>query len=140
MEQTASDNQVDKMHLKKVLLVKVLLAAIALGATLHSPSAFARDLKSCREPAAGSNEAPLISPPRGNVVSGTGRLQFYSAPGVRCAMKGVFVVPGDHLISYAQTDDGWVSVMYVSPKSADSVTGWVRGNRLRNTGTMGPTQ
>ncbi|ULO23175.1 hypothetical protein [Methylocystis sp. SB2] len=129
------------MHLKKILLVKkVLLAAIALGATLHGPSAFARDIKNCKEPPAGSNTAPLISPPRGNVVVGTGRLQFYSAPSVHCAMKGVFVVPGDNLISYAQTDDGWVSVMYVSPKSADSVTGWVRGNRLRNTGTMGPTQ
>jgi hypothetical protein len=129
------------MHPKKVLHVKkVLLAAIALSATLQGVAAFARGVKNCREPAAGSNEAPLISPPRGNVVIGTGRLQFYSAPGVDCAMKGVFVVPGDNLISYAQTDDGWVSVMYVSPKSADTVTGWVRGNRLRNTGTIGPTQ
>ncbi|MFZ3180734.1 MAG: hypothetical protein WA156_11100 [Methylocystis silviterrae] len=129
------------MHPKKVLLVKkVLLAAIALSATLQGAAAFARDIKSCKEPAAGSNEAPLISPPRGNVVIGTGRLQFYSAPGVHCAMKGVFVVPGDNLISYAQTDDGWVSVMYVSPKSADTATGWVRGNRLRDTGTMGPRQ
>ena len=129
------------MHFKKVLLVKkVLLAAIAFGAMLHDASAVARDIKNCKEPAAGSNTAPLISPPRGNVVVGTGRLQFYSAPSVHCAMKGVFVVPGDNLISYAQTADGWVSVMYMSAKSADSVTGWVRGNRLRDTGTMGPTQ
>ncbi|MGD9544496.1 MAG: hypothetical protein AB7F41_04715 [Methylocystis sp.] len=117
---------------------KILLSAIALGATLQGAAAFARDLKSCKEPAAGSNEAPLISPPRGNVVTGTGRLQFYSAPSVRCAMRGVFVVPGDSLVSYAETDDGWVSVMYVSPKN--SVTGWVRGDRLRDTGTMGPAQ
>ena len=121
------------MHLKYVLL-----SAIALGATLQSATAFARDLKSCREPAAGSDEAPMISPPRGNVVIGTGRLQFYSAPSVRCAMRGIFVVPGDSLISYAETDDGWVSVMYVGSKN--SVTGWVRGDRLRDTGTMGPAQ
>jgi hypothetical protein len=123
------------MHLKKVLL-----AAVALGATLYGPSAFARDIKNCKEPPAGSSKAPLISPPRGNVVMGTGRLQFYSAPSVHCAMRGVFVVPGDSLISYAETNDGWVSVMYVSPKSANSVTGWVRRGRLRDTGTMGPAQ
>ncbi len=120
-------------------LTKILLAAIALGATLQG-AASARDIKSCREPAAGSDKAPLISPPRGNVVIGTGRLQFYSAPSVHCAMKGVFVVRSDVLISYAATSDGWVSVMYESPKSAVSVTGWVRGDRLRVTGTMGPAQ
>ncbi|MGD9657205.1 MAG: hypothetical protein AB7U61_06135 [Methylocystis sp.] len=121
-------------------LKKILLAAIVIGSTMQGTSPFARDIKGCQEPSAGSDEAPLISPPRGNVVIGTGRLQFYSAPSTRCAIKGVFVVPGDSLISYAETDDGWVSVMYVSPKSANSVTGWVRGSRLRDTGTMGPTQ
>ncbi|TLG78642.1 hypothetical protein [Methylocystis sp. B8] len=118
----------------------IVLVAIALGATPQGTTAFARGIKSCKEPVAGSNKAPLISPPHGNVVIGTGRLQFYSAPSVHCAMRGVFVVPGDTLISYAETNDGWVSVMYESPRSANSVMGWVRGHRLRDSGTVGPTQ
>lgn len=93
----------------------------------------------CKEPAPGSDKAPLISPPHGNVVTGAGRLQFYSAPNERCAMEGVFVVPGDELTSYAETDDGWTSVMYFGNKHAE-VSGWVRSGRLKDTGTLGPDQ
>ncbi len=94
----------------------------------------------CKEPDMGSNEAPMISPPTLNVVTGPGRLQFYSAPGLGCPMKGIFVIPRDELIAYAQTDDGWSSVMYMNPKTSDSVSGWVRSGRLKPTGTVGPKQ
>ncbi|CAN5506031.1 hypothetical protein BH11PSE4_BH11PSE4_06640 [soil metagenome] len=94
-------------------------------------------LADCRAHATGS--VPMISPPLAEVVTGKGRLQFYSAPDPRCAIKGVFVIPRDALIAYAQTDDGWTSVMYLNPATGADVCGWVRASRLTVTGTMGPS-
>ena len=71
---------------------------------------------------------------------GTGRLQFYSAPSLRCPIDGVFVIPRDELIAYAETSDGWSSVMYTNPKTGDVASGWVRSARLKQTGTVGPRQ
>jgi transposase len=48
--------------------------------------------------------------------------------------------PKDELIAYAQTNDGWSSVMYSNPKTGNSVSGWVRSERLRETGAVGPKQ
>jgi hypothetical protein len=42
-------------------------------------------------------------------VTGAGRLQFYSAPNQSCAMAGVFVIPKDELIAYAQSSE-WLVV------------------------------
>jgi hypothetical protein len=55
-------------------------------------------------------------------------------------MRGVFVVPKDELIEYAQTKDGWSSVMYMNPTTGNDVLGWVRSGRLKETGTVGPNQ
>ncbi len=85
----------------------------------------------------GTNKAPMFSPPLSEVVIGTGRLQFYSAPNRGCVMPGVFVIPKDELIAYAQSNDGWTSVMYVNPKTGEGVSGWVRSSRLKTTGTVG---
>jgi hypothetical protein len=82
----------------------------------------------------------MLSPPLANVVTGAGRLQFYSAPNARCAMPGVFVIPGDRLIAYAVADHGWSSVMYSNPRTGDITNGWVRSDRLKPTGTVGPKQ
>ena len=91
----------------------------------------------CKEPETGTKRAPLLSPPLGKVVTGTGRLQFFSAPDAACRRTGVFVVPGDRLVAYAETNDGWTSVMYLGGAQPQ---GWVRSDRLRTTGTMGPSQ
>jgi hypothetical protein len=93
---------------------------------------------SCQEPETGTKKVPILSPPLGEVVIGAGRLQFYSAPNAACAMPGVFVIPKDKLIAYAQSDDGWTSVMYTNPRTGDVVQGWVKSARLKTTGTMGP--
>jgi hypothetical protein len=90
----------------------------------------------CKEP----KDAPIFSPPLANVVVGKGRLQFYSAPNEHCPMDGVFVVRNDTLVAYAETDDGWTSVMYLNPKSGADHSGWVRSSRLKVTGTVGPSQ
>jgi hypothetical protein len=38
------------------------------------------------------------------------------------------------------TRSGWSSVMYVNPRTGVDVSGWVRSERLKATGTMGPKQ
>ena len=68
---------------------------------------------------------------------GAGRLQFYSAPNLNCMMTGAFVIPKDELIAYAQSSDGWSSVMYSNPRNGNGVSGWVRSSRLKATGTVG---
>jgi hypothetical protein len=121
-------------------LNKALRSLVVGGSLLLIPfGAFAR-AGECTEPKTGTKDVPIVSPPLANVVTGTGRLQFYSAPNERCAMAGIFVIPNDKLVAYARTDDGWSSVMYVNPRTGNDVSGWVRSARLKATGTMGPKQ
>jgi hypothetical protein len=94
----------------------------------------------CREPETGTKAVPTFSPPIGNSVMGPGQLPFYSAPSLNCPMKGIFVVPRDEVVAYAETKDGWSSVMYVNPRSGNQVSGWVRSARLKAKGTLGPSQ
>lgn len=77
----------------------------------------------CTEPQAGSDQAPALSPPLSQVVTGSGRLQFHSAPDSACPMKGAFIIPKDEVIAYAQTRDGWSSVMYLNPRTGNDVSG-----------------
>ncbi len=121
------------MNLNRSLLAGIVLAAF------FSASALAQT-PDCKEPKTGTNDVPIFSPPLGNVVTGSGRLQFYSAPNLACAMSGVFVIPKDFLVAYARTDSGWTSVMYINPRTGADVSGWVRSERLKITGTMGPKQ
>ena len=106
---------------------------IGLGLILSWPAQAAE----CVEPETGTKAAPAFSPPLSEVVTGAGRLQFYSAPNSGCVMKDVFVIPKDELIVYAQSS-GWSSVMYSNPKTGNSVSGWVKSSRLKETGTAGP--
>jgi hypothetical protein len=109
---------------------KAILVAVAFA--VSSP-AFA----DCKEPETGTKNIPVFSPPLSAVVIGAGRLQLYSAPNANCAMAGVFVIPRDELITYAQSNDGWSSVMYSNPKTGNNVSGWVKSSRLKETGTVG---
>jgi hypothetical protein len=105
---------------------------VALILSVSSP-AFA----GCKEPETGTKNIPVLSPRLSAVVTGAGRLQFYSAPNANCAMVGVFIIPKDEVIAYARSDDGWSSVMYFNPKTGNDVQGWVRSSRLKTTGTIG---
>ncbi|MBX9712060.1 MAG: hypothetical protein K2X60_13590 [Xanthobacteraceae bacterium] len=105
---------------------------------LSCPALFAAE--NCKEPETGTKNIPAFSPPLSEVVIGAGRLQFYSAPNLNCAMTGVFVIPKDEVIAYTQSDDGWSSVTYSNPRTGDSVSGWVKSARLKETGTVGPKQ
>ena len=114
------------MRLRKLL--------IGLAFVLSSP-AYAAE---CPEPAIGTKDMPAFSPPLSAVVVGAGRLQFYSAPNPGCMMNGIFVIPADNLIVYAQSRGGWSSVMYLNPKTGNDVSGWVKSSRLKQTGAVGP--
>ncbi|MEO6841674.1 MAG: hypothetical protein ABI192_13000 [Bradyrhizobium sp.] len=112
--------------------ISAIQIAFALVLSVSSP-AFA----GCKKPDTGTKNIPLFSPPLGEIVVGAGRLQFYSAPNFNCMMTGVFVIPKDELIAYAQSSDGWSSVMYSNPRNGNDVSGWVRSSRLKETGTVG---
>lgn len=114
--------------------MKPIWPAILLSSALSIQGTHA----ACTEPRAGSDQAPALSPPLSQVLTGAGRLQFHSAPDSACPMKGVFIIPKDEVIAYAQTRDGWTSVMYLNPRTGNDVSGWVRSARLRTLGTMGP--
>jgi hypothetical protein len=120
-----------------MIVAKALLVGIVCSVTFGA-SALAAAADGCKEPETGTKGVPIVSPPTANVVTGAGRLQFYSAPNARCSMNGVFVIPKDSLVVYAQTNDGWSSVMYINPRTGDDVSGWVRSARLKTTGTIAP--
>jgi hypothetical protein len=118
----------------------MIRVGIVCGIALSSVAGGVARAEDCKEPELGSDAAPMFSPPLAAVVIGAGRLQFYSAPKFRCVMNGVFVIPKDELVEYGRSDDGWSSVMYVNPKTGNDASGWVRSDRLKETGTMGPKQ
>ncbi|WP_143062207.1 hypothetical protein [Paraburkholderia diazotrophica] len=66
-------------------------------------------------------------------VAGNGRLQFYSAPDVKCKMAGVFILPHQKIDAY-YTYGYYTSVVYIDVKTGSNVSGWVRSNRLKSTG------
>lgn len=73
-------------------------------------------------------------------VTGTGRLQFYSAPSKACRMHGVFIVPGDTVTAY-RIHEGFVSVLYLNLKTGTDASGWVELKRLSANGTgVAPAQ
>jgi hypothetical protein len=127
-----------KLQGAPVSSIKTFFSCLAGFAVLISPLAAVAASATCHAPEIGTSGAPLVSPPLGAVVVGTGRLQFYSAPSSRCPIAGVFVIPRDEVIIHAQTDDGWSSVDYSNANT--DVSGWVRSGRLKTTGTEGPTQ
>ncbi len=121
------------------LTTKKTLIGLAVAALIFTGGA-ALAADNCKEPETETDTVPMLSPPLSEAVIGAGRLQFYSAPDENCAMSGVFVIPKDQLIAYAQTDDGWTSVMYTNPRTNAVVNGWVKSARLKATGTVGPSQ
>jgi hypothetical protein len=122
----------------KTVLACILCSAAILGSL--GASVRAQTPSSCKEAHAGTKSAPLFSPPLASVVTGTRRVQFYSAPNLHCPINGLFVIPKDELVTYAQTRDGWSSVTYANPKTGDNASGWVRSAKLKSTGSVGAKQ
>jgi hypothetical protein len=64
------------------------------------------------------------------LVKGTGRLQFHTAPDAGCVQKGVFILSGEPVNGYV-AHKGYTSVMYVNPKTGRVALGWVESARLK---------
>ena len=80
-------------------------------------------------------EQSWIRPVQGMVVSAPKRLHFHTAPDAACVSK-VYVVHGDALMAYNEWQ-GWFSVQYTHPKSGKISTGWVKGDGVETTGSLG---
>src|SRR5262245_51959311 len=105
-----SDRGDGDMSQLKSAIAGLLICSVVLCGPVYAQA-------DCKEPQTGTENVPVLSPPLGEVVIGTGRLAFFLAPDRRCPMHGVFVVPGDRLIAYAQSTSGWSQVMYSNPKT-----------------------
>lgn len=71
----------------------------------------------------------------GRDIEGKARLPFYSAPDLRCKIRGLFVVPGDML--FAQLEyKGFTKVAFIAIRKTDKkdVVGWVVSSRLKENG------
>ena len=78
-------------------------------------------------------------PRRSYTVEGKGRLYFHTAPDGKCRSKDIFIIQGDSLAVYSALD-GWFEVMYIHPKTGEDYSGWVRSERLKFSGTLGPSE
>lgn len=99
-----------------------------------SLSAFAEvDCKKLDE--AGENAENIIPDlGSGRDIVGKGRLQFYSAPDIRCKMDGWFVVPGDTLFAKFDYKE-FTKISFIAMKKSDrEITAWVISSRLQENG------
>ena len=108
-------------------------AAVLLSATCAAEVDCWKVQKQAEERSAG------FYPRRSYSVGGKGRLYFHSAPDTGCRFKDIFVIPGDSLVVYSSFNE-WYEVMYINPKTGEDFSGWVRSERLKFSGTLGPSE
>ncbi|MCX4163048.1 MULTISPECIES: hypothetical protein [Paraburkholderia] len=94
-----------------------------------------RDPSSCEKLSGFASKKGVLIPGNeaGRLVTGAGRLQFYSAPDVSCRMSGVFILEGETVDAYSEYGN-FTAVGYLNAKSNGPVTGWVRSDRLKPDG------
>jgi hypothetical protein len=74
----------------------------------------------------------------GRNVTGSGRLQFYSAPSLDCKLAGTFILSGESVDAYTE-QGGFTFVYYLNPRNGSDAMGWVQSARLQENGRgMGP--
>jgi photosynthetic reaction center cytochrome c subunit len=100
-----------------------------------APDAAARQLtaatltaSACQTPAAGDAAAQPLARARRQVL-GKGRLQFYSAPDETCPLRGIFILPGEPVVTLQQAAR-FTAVHYVNPRTGGQAQGWVLSERL----------
>jgi len=103
---------------------------------LFFQSAFAQaDCKKMNDDA--NAKAASFYPRESYTVKGSGRLYFYEAPSPECLEKNTFVIPGDSLVVYSDFK-GWYNVGFFNSKTGGETDGWVKPERLKYNGTLGP--
>ncbi len=78
---------------------------------------------------AGKASVPVAAAQAQRRVSGSGRLQFHTAPASTCVMPGIFILSKEAVKAYAD-HAGYTLVQYVNPRSGLEVTGWVQSGRV----------
>lgn len=107
-----------------------------LAALVMSPSRAAAPAASCDAISAKVETGHAhMRPVQTLRVVGKERLHFHKAPDAACSTK-TYVVTGDALLGYSEWN-GWYSVQYTHPKTGSVHSGWVRGERVEVTGSMG---
>lgn len=104
--------------------------------TCAAPAASTRDAVDCdaldrRAQAQGDY---VMGSEAGRVVTGKGRLPFYSAPDDACRIDGLFVVEHDRVDARAEYGR-FTSVVYLNPRTKGIAEGWVQTARLKPDGT-----
>jgi hypothetical protein len=115
------------MYMKSIVTLVLSLAAAA---------SFANPVCD-RASKAAERDGAMFSPAVGADVVGTGRLYFYTAPDESCKTPSTFVIPGDWVSAYAEYKD-WYQISYL-PKHGDHIEAWAHKDRLKVTGTLGPS-
>ena len=111
----------------------------ALGLTVAANLALAApDAKRCEALDATAQQGAGFHPPLSARVVGKGRAALYLAPDEACK-DTKFLIPRD-LVTVYTPHDGWMYVMFVHPKTGEDTSAWIREDRLKTTGTIGPAK
>lgn len=111
----------------------------ALGLTLAATHALAApDAKRCEAINATAQQGAGFHPPLSARVVGSGRAALYLAPDEACK-DTKFLIPRDSVAVYTPYKQ-WMYVMFVHPKSGVDTSAWIREERLKTTGTLGPAK
>jgi hypothetical protein len=68
-------------------------------------------------------------------ITGKGRAYFHQAPTDKCLTKEVFLVSGDFISIYAESN-GWLYLMYIN-KQGEDFSGWISESRIEIIGPYG---
>lgn len=117
-----------------IKLSSAAIVAISLAACLGSNPAQAGNVACGADPA----DQTYLPERLQYTVAGAGRLHFHTAPDAKCIDRKTFVIPGDALVAYTEYGDdrAWSNVVYTK-KDGDTVSGWVRTERLKFAGAFG---
>lgn len=109
---------------KFALLLPVLLPAFCLAENID-----------CRKLHTSAFESGRSGSAYEGRVTGKGRAFFHQAPAEKCLTKETFLVPGDFVSIYAESN-GWLYLMYIN-KQGDDFSGWIPENRIEIIGPYG---
>ncbi|WP_196319548.1 hypothetical protein [Burkholderia cepacia] len=109
------------------------VSACAAPATPAAPAHSAVDCDALNRRAQAQGDVVMGSD-AGRVVTGKGRLPFFSAPDDACRIDGLFIVEHDRVDARAEYGR-FTSVVYLNSRTRGSAEGWVQTARLKPDGT-----
>ncbi|WP_243771971.1 hypothetical protein [Burkholderia anthina] len=123
--------KIDRHALSRYVSTCVAPPAAPANADAATPGAVDCDALNRRARAQGDY---VTGSDAGRVVTGKGRLPFFSAPDDACRIDGLFIVEHDHVDARAEYGR-FTSVTYLNPRTHGTADGWVRSARLKPDGT-----